>query len=377
MSVEISYRKQVVFTILFLCLILFSLDLITRTTMPILANNSCADEMIRSQVYEDLSREKLMDMCNDYQLLQTLNTTDGLHALILPNQKSEHVNINSFGLRGDEISQKEDLHRIMVVGGSTVFGSRATSDITTIPNQLELLLKNDFGDQVEVINSGIGGADSYHEIKLIEEKLLNLNPDMIIVYDGWNDLGNTLKNTHNETYDLNTQIFLKKIESYIYLPRAIEQINHKIYSAIYLQTHGVSYTTYSEDDEEDFINKAEIWSDRWNNECKKLSNQNIDVYIFLQPMLGTSNKIHSTYENELLKNDLIPKLYQYYPHMRQALYNMSDNCNVEDFSYAFNDVDAPIYFDIGHTSDLGNKIIAKKMYDEVLPDILQTIQKID
>ena len=183
MSVEISYRKQVIFTLLFLCLILFSLDLVTRTTMPILANNSCADTLIHSQTYEDLSREKLMDMCNDYQSLQTLNTADGLHALVLPNQKSEHVNINSLGLRGDEISQKGDSYRIIVIGGSTVFGTKTTSDLTAIPNQLELLLKSDLGDEVEVINSGIGGADSYHEVKLIEEKLLNLNPDMTY-FDG-------------------------------------------------------------------------------------------------------------------------------------------------------------------------------------------------
>ena len=98
MSVEISYRKQVIFTLLFLCLILFSLDLITRTTMPMLTSNSCADELIRSQVYENLSKEKLVNICADYQSLQTLNTNDGLHALILPNQKSEHVNINSLDL---------------------------------------------------------------------------------------------------------------------------------------------------------------------------------------------------------------------------------------------------------------------------------------
>ena len=45
---------------------------------------------------------------------------------------------------------------------------------------------NDFN--VEVINSGVQGADSFNELELIKTRLLSYAPDMVIVYDGWNDL---------------------------------------------------------------------------------------------------------------------------------------------------------------------------------------------
>ena len=39
-----------------------------------------------------------------------------------------------------------------------------------------------------MINAGIQGADSNTELKLIEQKLVRFSPDLIIIYDGWNDL---------------------------------------------------------------------------------------------------------------------------------------------------------------------------------------------
>ena len=76
-----------------------------------------------------------------------------------------------------------------MVGGSTMFGAGATSDETTIPGYLQQLLnEKDFGFDIEVINSGIQGADSNTELKFIEQKLVTFSPDLIIIYDGWNDL---------------------------------------------------------------------------------------------------------------------------------------------------------------------------------------------
>ena len=76
-----------------------------------------------------------------------------------------------------------------MVGGSTVFGAGATSDETTIPGYLQYLLnEKDFGFDIEVVNSGIQGADSNTELKSIEQKLVRFSPDLIIIYDGWNDL---------------------------------------------------------------------------------------------------------------------------------------------------------------------------------------------
>ena len=42
--------------------------------------------------------------------------------------------------------------------------------------------------KIEVINAGISGATSLSEIKLIKERLIKFSPDLIIAYDGFNDI---------------------------------------------------------------------------------------------------------------------------------------------------------------------------------------------
>ena len=38
-----------------------------------------------------------------------------------------------------------------------------------------------------MINAGISGAKSWNELELVKNKLVNYQPDLIIIYDGWND----------------------------------------------------------------------------------------------------------------------------------------------------------------------------------------------
>ena len=46
---------------------------------------------------------------------------------------------------------------------------------------------------VEVINAGIGRGDSATESYYIKTKLVNFDPDMFIIYDGWNDAINSVQ----------------------------------------------------------------------------------------------------------------------------------------------------------------------------------------
>ena len=105
--------------------------------------------------------------------------------------KVDTININSLGFRGDEFSKiKPDrTYRIFVVGSSPVFGYGATSDETTISGFIqEFLNGKDFGFDIEVINSGIQAVSSDTELELVKRKLITFSPDLIIIYDGWNDL---------------------------------------------------------------------------------------------------------------------------------------------------------------------------------------------
>ena len=105
--------------------------------------------------------------------------------------EADTVNINSLGFRGDEFSKiKPDrTYRIFMLGGSPMFGYGATSDETTIPGFTQKFLdEKNFGFDIEVINSGVQAVSSDTELELVKRKLIAFSPDLIIIYDGWNDL---------------------------------------------------------------------------------------------------------------------------------------------------------------------------------------------
>ena len=41
--------------------------------------------------------------------------------------------------------------------------------------------------KIEVINAGISNGWSFNEVKQIRDRIITLQPDLLIIYDGWND----------------------------------------------------------------------------------------------------------------------------------------------------------------------------------------------
>lgn len=86
-------------------------------------------------------------------------------------------------------SKPSDVYRVIVVGGSTVFGLGAYTPKENLPAQIyEHLKESNPGFNFEVINAGRGGYASNQELLYIMSELVYYQPDLIIIYDGWNDL---------------------------------------------------------------------------------------------------------------------------------------------------------------------------------------------
>lgn len=92
---------------------------------------------------------------------------------------------NSLGYRGPEITREKpaDVKRVVLVGGSTVYGA-LDDDSETISAQLQALL----GPNVQVINAGVPGYDSLRELVLTRSELFDLQPDVVVDLDGLNDV---------------------------------------------------------------------------------------------------------------------------------------------------------------------------------------------
>ena len=197
-----------------------------------------------------------------------------------------------------------------MVGGSTMFGAGATSDETTIPGYLQhLLSEKDFEFDIEVINSGIQGADSNTELNLIEQKLVTLSPDLIIIYDGWNDL----------------------------------RANHT----------------------------PKVVKENWEKICEFGKANDFDVIITLQPIAGFGNKVLTNQElkyaqtGEDYTSNLLIESSSIYQNYAKNLSEITACTKTFDIRNAFDTETGPIYWDQGHVSDKGNSIIAKSLSSTV------------
>ena len=256
----------------------------------------CANDL--SKIFGD-SNTMVQDICDLHESSEYLE-------LVPFTGKSD---LNSLGFRGPEFSEikPSNTYRIFMVGGSTMFGAGATSDETTIPGILQKMFDIQHLDQnVEVINAGFSGGNSNTELNLIEKKLLPYKPDLVIIYDGWNDLA--------------TDNAVLKIKN------------------------------------------------TWKNECELSEIHDFDVIISLQPIAGFGEKVLTEQEkiNSLTGQDhngfQLLQAKSTYDYMARELLSLND-CDVYDLRGIFDDISGPIYWDQGHVTDTGNLILAEKFLE--------------
>ena len=302
MSVQVSQKKQVIFGIIAITILLLVIEAIANIWW--LTQINC--EFEQNEIFQNFDEVEKKQLCLDFYNLKTSGDE------IIPNQTTDSITINSLGFRGAEFFtvKPPDTYRIFMVGGSTMFGAGATSDETTIPGYLQQFLnEKDFGFDIEVINSGIQGADSNTESNLIEQKLVRFSPDLIIIYDGWNDLrGN------------NTPMEVKE---------------------------------------------------NWETICEFGIENDFDVIITLQPIAGFGNKVLTkqelkyTHTGEDYTNNPLMESSSIYQNYARNLSEIKTCTKTFDIRDVFDTETGPIYWDQGHVSDRGNSIVAKSLFNTV------------
>ncbi len=96
---------------------------------------------------------------------------------------------NSLGFRNEEImiEKPDDTYRIIAIGGSTTYGFGVDADQTWAV-QLETILHDDHDlKHIEVINSAAMGYTTWNNLTNLAFRLLDLDPDLIIIYHSTND----------------------------------------------------------------------------------------------------------------------------------------------------------------------------------------------
>jgi len=321
MSVQVSYKKQTLLGLIGLLILFLVIEVIANVWW--ITQINC--EFENNEIFQQMEDEKRRQLCVDLYEIKT----SGME--IIPNQQSQSVTINSLGFRGDDFSieKLDSTYRIFMLGGSTMFGHGATSDKTTIPGYLQAFFQENFEVyDIQIINSGIQGADSFDELNLIQTKLLDFSPNMMVIYDGWNDLREN--------------------------------------------------------------NSPDVIYNNWNSMCELGEKNGVDVMVILQPIAGFGNKPLTEQEMNYVKNgkdydnNLLINSYQEYEKYAQNLKKL-DTCTMNlNLTGVFDDEISPIYWDQGHISDKGNNIIAKSLGEKIiellpnnLPKSIERIQVIE
>ena len=113
------------------------------------------------------------------------------YALVRNSDYFGWVHIDGGGFRGPEVTEAKPagVLRIMVVGSSTTFDIGASRDDRTWPARLQYWLqRSDPGRRVQVINAGVPGYMMTDQIVRLETELYRYRPDLLLLYEGHNDL---------------------------------------------------------------------------------------------------------------------------------------------------------------------------------------------
>jgi lysophospholipase L1-like esterase len=108
-----------------------------------------------------------------------------------PNYRKGNTSHNTFGYRGENFTLEKPLgvFRIVALGGSSTYDVRIEDNAEIFTAQLEKLLKAEHGyTNVQVINAGVPGYNSWEMLANLEFRVLDLEPDLVILYEGTNDV---------------------------------------------------------------------------------------------------------------------------------------------------------------------------------------------
>jgi uncharacterized protein YjbI with pentapeptide repeats/lysophospholipase L1-like esterase len=275
------------------------------------------DECIfQGEKYVHLTKQARFVLCNpDIDL-------DYIHTWIKPDD-SDELKLNSEGFRGPEFSKQkpDNTYRIIAIGGSTTWGDGVTDDNMWTTNLQKKFEQTNLEINVEVINAGISGGWSKPETILIKERMIDYEPDLFLVYDGWNDQKGQLYATD---------------------------------------------TSYGNEID---------WKNRWIEVCNLGKSLGFDTIITVQPLLGTgTNNFPDSNQEVIILNErwfVHEPILRNYPNYIKQLPELEKHCtDTADLTSIFDLPDA-FFMDTGHVDAKGNQIVADHMYELALPVIIE------
>jgi hypothetical protein len=268
--------------------------------------------------------------------------------------KQLNASINQLQIRSSEIATPKPpgVYRVFLTGGSTAYSSGAPSQNETIAGFLRIELQRVLeqkGLKVEVHTAATPGWASTQERIFIENRLSELEPDLVISFSGNNDahwgfLGRDV----------------------LWFRSYADQLHFELLDGVYQRTgYGPLHDSAPKGDPI----LVELVASRLEKNVKLAANAlrlHGARYVFaLQPTISVGTKALTTRERELLAKypDKAKYFAEAYGAIRSRLGNVSEpNFHFLDLSDPFPGSAEEIFIDSYHFGDRGNRLIAEKIF---------------
>ena len=279
----------------------------------------------------------------------------------MPNYTGEYINIDERSVRNtvNECRNSHGMLKIFVFGGSTMWGDGVT-DEGTIPS----LLSNELcgnNISVEVTNFGESGYVSTQEMIKLQLELRNGNtPDIVIFYDGINDIYSALENNEaglprnlkNRKDDFNSRDRLNLAEAFPLSRKMLYRISRIL---------NKDKNQRGNDIDPQLINEtATIYLSNVKLIKSLESEYNFKSFFYWQPSIITKTTLSEDEKTKIRKSNQ-PVEFIYIPVSREVVKSE----DVRDLTDVFRDYNSSLYIDWMHISENGNEIIAKEIANDI------------
>jgi len=293
-----------------------------------------------------------------------------------PNQKFKTVNINENGLRSKSLKSLKYKENCFFLGGSVAWGFGASSNEATPAYQIEKILNEKYNLNLNVINLAEQSASSIEELNAFITSFHELNPKMIIIFSGCNDINFGFANEYKAINNYKTLLdfFAWGDKMGVVRERNFIRILFKIFlrSLKKQKNYDDNFYYFNKPARGDIACSLYGYkTDFINNFCLK---KNVKVFHFLQPDLFFK-KNKSTFEKsygEFIGEERKDFTIEQFNLLKQKFFEKK-NENSSTFFYSlldcFNDYKETIFVDRSHTADKGYKILAEKMCQKIIKNI--------